>query len=128
MAGRYGMDKLNQALMIGYLILAALSLPFYRHVIIARVTLSIGYVLLALVILRMTSRNTAKRYQENQKFLAIWNRFLGRGRIGAKHLRERKTYHFYKCSECGQKIRIPKGKGKICITCPKCKHEFIKNS
>ena len=128
MTGRYGMDKLNQALLIGYLILVAFSLPFYRRIVFCRVTLSIGYLLLFLVLARMFSKNTAKRYQENQKFLSKWNILLGRIRIGIKHMKERKQYHFYTCSSCGQKIRIPKGKGKICITCPKCKHEFIKNS
>ncbi len=128
MAGRYGMDKLNQVLLAGYILLAALSLPFYHRSVIGRVTLIAGYVLLLLVIVRMISKNTTKRYQENQKFLAVWNPFLGRWRIRIKHMKERKNYHFYKCSACGQRIRIPKGKGKICITCPNCKHEFIKHS
>lgn len=41
---------------------------------------------------------------------------------------QRKIYKFFKCPKCAQKVRVPKGRGRICITCPKCKNEFIKVS
>ncbi|MCR4675383.1 MAG: hypothetical protein K5675_10245 [Lachnospiraceae bacterium] len=41
---------------------------------------------------------------------------------------QKKIYKFYTCSSCGQKVRVPKGKGKIEITCPKCKNTFIKRT
>ena len=77
---------------------------------------------------RMLSRKVEKRYQENQKFLN-WRYGLAVKKNRRKEqAQQRKIYHFYKCPSCRQKVRVPKGKGKICITCPKCKTEFIKKS
>ena len=77
---------------------------------------------------RIFSRNIQQRYAENQKYLNYryqmavkWDRFK-------KHLAQRKNYRFYKCPQCKQKVRVPKGRGKICITCPKCRTEFVKKS
>ena len=41
-----------------------------------------------------------------------------------------KTHRVYICpnKSCGQKIRVPKGKGKIEITCPKCGTEVCKEN
>lgn len=77
---------------------------------------------------RILSRNYTKRYQENQKFLQIKNQIVSRFQSEKSLMKQRKTHHIYKCPTCGQKIRIPRGKGRICITCPKCKTEFTKTS
>ena len=82
----------------------------------------------ALVLLFLSMKNISARYAENQKYLNYryqmavkWDRFK-------KHLAQRKNYRFYKCPQCKQKVRVPKGRGKICITCPKCRTEFVKKS
>ena len=61
--------------------------------------------------------------------------FLGVRRLGAvkwnaakARQEQKKIYRFYKCPQCRQRVRVPKGKGRICITCPKCRAEFIKKS
>ncbi|MCD7981014.1 MAG: zinc-ribbon domain-containing protein [Clostridiales bacterium] len=41
---------------------------------------------------------------------------------------QRKIYKFYMCPHCSQKVRVPKGKGRIEITCPKCRTTFIKTT
>ena len=128
MAGRYGSDHLNVCLLVIYLILSLVTIPFQKYLIGNVISMILSYALIILIFYRMFSKNVSKRYQENQKFLRVWNRLKGRWSVECRHLKERKDYHFYKCEQCGQKIRIPRGKGKICITCPKCKHEFIKNS
>ena len=42
--------------------------------------------------------------------------------------KDRKNYIYFKCKNCKQELRIPKGKGKIKVICPHCKHEEIKKS
>lgn len=76
----------------------------------------------------MCSRNTAKRYEENQRYVNFryertvqWNKFK-------KRMGQRKTYRFYKCPACRQEVRVPKGHGKIEISCPKCREKFIRRS
>lgn len=127
MAGRYGNDKLNQFMMAVFLGCAVLNL-FVRNAYASTVLNSWECLLILLVYIRMFSRNISKRYAENQKYLALENRlrrFFGQKRY---LMQQRKEYHIYKCPGCKQKIRIPKGKGKISIRCPKCGEEFIKNS
>ena len=77
---------------------------------------------------RMFSRNIYKRSAENQAFLARTYKlrcFFARQK---NLLAQRKTHHIYKCPTCKQKIRVPRGKGRIEIRCPKCNTRFIKNS
>ncbi len=127
MAGRYGNDKLNQFMMAVFLGCAVLNL-FVRNAYVSTVLNSWECLLILLVYIRMFSRNISKRYAENQKYLALENRlrrFWGQKRY---LIQQRKEYHIYKCPGCKQKIRIPRGKGKISIRCPKCGEEFIKNS
>ncbi len=127
MAGRYGNDKLNQFMMAVFLGCAVLNL-FVRNAYVSTVLNSWECLLILLVYIRMFSKNISKRYAENQKYLALENRlrrFFGQKRY---LMQQRKEYHIYKCPGCKQKIRIPRGKGKISIRCPKCGEEFIKNS
>ena len=77
---------------------------------------------------RILSRNTHKRYSENLKYLSYQNRvttWFGKQQVRFK---QRKDYHYYRCPQCGQQLRVPRGRGKISITCPKCGHQFIKKS
>ena len=123
MYGRYGVDELSKFMLLVTFILCIVSM-FVRTSIISLLIL----LLIVLTYFRMFSRNCSKRYQENLKFLKFKNK------IGAKLdsqkwiMKQRQTHHIYRCPTCGQKIRIPKGKGRICITCPKCKTEFTKTS
>ena len=111
MYGRYGVDQFSKCLVV----------------------LGILFLLLSLAILvysyfRMFSRNHSKRYAENQlylKYTAGIRKKISAIRYGFS---QRKHYHIYKGPSCGQKIRIPRGKGKIEIRCPKCNAHFIKKS
>ena len=123
MMGRYGIDQFSKLLIGVALFLWVLNM-FTNNFIIYILSLS----LMIYMYIRMFSRNIPKRYQENQKYLKIKNRLLRKFRSKKSEFIQRKTHHIYRCPGCRQKIRIPKGKGRICITCPKCKIEFTKTS
>lgn len=127
MQGRYGVDQLSNFLLWIGVILALLTMfmPYRIFVIVSWVLIIYAYV-------RILSKDTSKRYAQNQKFLdktfGIRNAFAKikyRIKYGKQATGQ---YRIYCCKKCGQKIRIPKGKGKIMITCPKCKYQFKKRS
>lgn len=123
MYGRYGIDTLGKFIVGVALGICVLNL--FLHSFILSILI---WALLIYSYYRMFSRNLQKRYNENVKFLNFKNRIIGRFKKEQSYMKQRKTHHIYKCPTCRQKIRIPKGKGRICITCPKCKTEFTKTS
>lgn len=122
MWGRYGNDQLNRFLMIIVLVFLVLSMifrgPFY---FLALAALIYSY-------FRMFSRNIAKRSAENQWYLKKSMKARGFFQKKKRELSQRKQYHIYKCPNCKQKIRVPRGRGRIAITCRKCGTEFVKKS
>ena len=115
MAGRYGTDKLNMAILctgLGFTFLSML-IPVATVKMIFT-TVSYGFMILA--ICRSLSRNIYKRYEENRKFLLFFQKLKD------------KEHCYYNCPRCHQQVRVPKGKGKIAISCPKCKEKFIKHT
>ena len=115
MLGRYGADKLNMAILSAGVLLSLLAL-FTRNALLDGSFTILAYGLMLWAIFRMLSRNTYKRYQENRKYL----RFLER-------IKDRE-HRYFECPRCRQSVRVPRGKGKISITCPKCKENFIKKT
>lgn len=115
MQGRYGGDKLNTALIWtafgAFLISVLIPVALVKLVI-----LPIYYGLLGYAVFRMLSRNTYKRYRENCRYL----RFVER-------LRDRE-HRYFDCPRCRQPVRVPRGKGKIAIRCPKCQEKFIRKT
>lgn len=123
MTGRYGFDSFSKFLMSIALVLCILDI-FVDSIILH----SWFVVIIIYVYYRMFSKNINKRYQENTKYLQIKNKVVAKFNSEKSMMKQRKTHHIYKCPTCRQKIRIPRGKGRICITCPKCKTEFTKTS
>ena len=66
--------------------------------------------------------------EENQKFVNFRYRIVVKWDKMKKRMAQRKTYKFFKCPTCKQEVRVPKGHGKIEITCPKCRERFVKHS
>ena len=115
MQGRYGTDKLNTAILLAGLAACLLQM-FLPGAILKLTMMLLSYGCMFWAIFRALSRNTYKRYQENRKYL----RFLDRIKD--------KEHKYFDCPRCRQSVRVPRGKGKISITCPKCKNKFIKKT
>jgi len=115
MTGRYGTDKLNIWILVAALLLCLVNLFLPKGV--AQLALCVLiYALTVWAIFRCFSRNTYKRYQENRRFLQLLDRVKDR-----KH-------RYFDCPKCRQQVRVPRGKGRISITCPKCKEKFIRKT
>ena len=122
MYGRYGNDQFNLFLIGTYLVLYLLFVltgfaPLYW----------LSLVLIAYSLFRLLSRNPARRRSENARFLSIVNPVL-------RWLRLRRTIHrdkehrYFKCPNCGPQLRVPRGKGKITVTCRGCGASFQEKS
>lgn len=122
MAGRYGTDQLNLAIMVVYL---ALYLIFaFTHV---AALYWIALVLILVTLIRCFSRNIAHRRAENAKFLQLTapvRRFC-KNRITRMQDRD---HRYFRCPNCGQQMRVPKGKGRITVHCRSCGATFEKKS
>jgi hypothetical protein len=115
MTGRYGTDKLNMFL-LGMGLFACFLNIFAQNVIAGLILTAISYSFMILALFRCFSRNTYKRYRENRKYLLLVERVRDR------------EHRYFTCPRCRQTVRVPRGKGKIAITCPKCKEKFTKKA
>ena len=110
MAGRNGVDTLAWSLCIlgiGLNLIGTFAkLPLF---------IFLAYIPLILSMFRIFSRNVSKRYAENQRFTQVFQRLKGR-----------RDHCYFKCPRCKTRVRVPRGKGKIRITCPSCRETFIK--
>lgn len=135
MRGRYGMDNFNRSLMIVGLVLIIVNMFLRSGLLNFLIVLLLIY-----IYCRMFSRNINARYGENQKYLQFISRFKNRRSIGTGDRSETKsesagfgfagkkdnTHRILRCPGCGEKLRVPKGAGKINIHCPYCNTSFIK--
>lgn len=115
MEGRYGTDKLNTTILFAGVIVCIIEI-FIPFAAAKMVLTMLSYGLMILAIFRAFSRQTYKRYQENRKYLMLLERLKD------------KEHRYFDCPRCRQPVRVPKGKGKIAITCPKCREKFIKKT
>ena len=123
MYGRYGVDQLSRSMMVLVIVLVVLGIFFKTRLIDWAST-----ILLILVYFRMFSRNINKRYQENMKYMVVHNKMMAKYNGWKDAFACRKTHKVFACPSCGQKVRVPRGKGKVKVHCPKCNTSFIKNS
>ena len=117
MYGRNGVDALNWALIALEFALSVVC-SFVRAHAVASVLSFLSFVLMFIVLIRIFSRNLDQRRAENAKFLAWWMPKANAMR-GAQARRADKAHKYVRCS-CGAYCRVPKGVGKVELTCPKC--------
>ena len=120
---RYGTDGLNQFLSIASLVLLLIA-------IVSRISLFtwLSAAPLLFCCYRTFSRNISKRTEENYKFYTLKDRVGNKFRGLKEQWANRKVYHYYRCPQCRQKLRVPRGRGRIQISCPRCGTQFIKKS
>ena len=126
MAGRNGVDQLNNFLLALDVLLAVLASVVGGA--FGRVSYALVLGLLVVIYLRMFSRNLMRRRQENGKYLQLKGRFLGRFRLLKERWVQRRDYKFFTCPACHTTLRVPKGRGKIRIVCRKCGSSFTRKS
>lgn len=130
MYGRNGADSLNWAIFILYLaavLVRAIVVATTTNVTVYAFFNALAFALVLLYLFRALSRNLEKRQAENQHFLRWWGpkqRALRNWQLR----RQDKTHCYIKCKHCGTRCRVPRGMGKIQITCPKCKEKFIRKT
>ena len=115
MMGRYGTDRLNMVILSVGLAASLLSV-ILRAPVMDLVLFVLSYGMMFWAIFRTLSRTTYKRYQENRKFLQLVGRIKDR------------EHRYFDCPKCRQMVRVPRGKGKISITCPRCREKFVKKT
>ena len=123
MIGRYGPDQLNIALLITSVVIGLVG-----AIINISVLTIIGDIILVYTLFRMFSKNIPARRRENDKFIKFWWPIKTKIRNKIAQFKSRKNYCFFNCPECKNTLRVPRGKGKIQITCPKCGERFIKKT
>lgn len=120
MYGRYGVDELSIFLVITSIVVMVIGRIFYK---IPFITI-ISDIIIILYLFRIFSKNISKRQQENYKYIQLKNRILYRFQKKKSNVIDMKSFKILKCPECGQKLRVPRKKGKITVTCSKCRKEF----
>lgn len=128
MYGRYGNDELNQFLFKLVFLSLVISLLLGKTNFIGNLFYYLALIIVAFIYYRMFSKNFNKRYGERSAYLNLSNKVKLYLDKQGKIIQQKKSYAFFKCPSCKQKVRVPKGKGKISIHCPKCNVDFIKKS
>ncbi|MBQ5824488.1 MAG: hypothetical protein IIW48_06730 [Clostridia bacterium] len=123
MQGRYGIDEISYCLLAISFILMIISrfdkLWFFYFPALVPLVLSI---------IRALSKNITARISEREKFLKAAEPIKAFIKLQRNKIRDRKTHKYFKCKKCNSVLRVPIGKGKIAITCPKCGNKFNKKT
>lgn len=121
--GRNGPDGFGRFILFLSVLLSLIQI-FYK----SRVFYALSWLLFIYVFFRMFSKNIWKRQKENQQFYQWFSPVIQKYTLWIQKIKNHRRYRYLKCPKCKQEIRVPKGKGKIRIHCPKCKEIFESKS
>ena len=119
MQGRNGVDDFAKFTMGVAFVSIILAMFMGNGSLLGSLLDTIGLLAIVYTYYRILSKNIQKRYEENQKYLSMTSKVRTRFQKEKNLMMQRKTHHIYTCPGCGQKIRIPRGRGKIEIDSPK---------
>jgi hypothetical protein len=119
MYGRYGIDKMNTVILVFGLLLSLFDSLFPPLIFLS-------FALYAFTIFRIFSRNIPARQKELVAFLKLWQPVQNWFFLQRKKFKDRNLYKYFKCPNCKQDLRAPKGSGKIMVTCQKCRKQFTR--
>lgn len=126
MSGRYGSDELSRLLSIVSVVLIVLNLIFSNF--LGGILWYIALAILIYAYFRILSRNIDKRRSENAAYLRARSRVTDGFRNWRDRSSQRRDYCFFRCPSCKSMLRVPRGKGKIRVTCRKCGTAFEKRT
>lgn len=106
--GRYGQDDLGKAILIFSLLTYVLGVVIQNKLI-----LLLSVMELIIVLYRALSRQYWNRSEENIRYMSYI-------KLWKLRYENRKHSRIFICKRCGRYIRVPKGKGKIQVTCTVC--------
>ncbi|MBR2721642.1 MAG: hypothetical protein IKB75_02570 [Clostridia bacterium] len=136
MYGRYGNDELSRFLSVTSLILIVVTMILTLFTGPGRLWLNLITLLLYVLswglmiwsIVRGFSKNLTQRRKERATYLRLAEKWRAPFRLWKNKHRDRKTHRYFKCKRCHAVLRVPKGKGEIIITCPKCQNKLAKKT
>ncbi len=124
MYGRNGVDRLGLTMIWAALLMDIINMLLREKPVVSGITGLVSGVLLFTALFRMFSRNLEKRRAENTRFMEkVWWP-VSRRMAGARQQRMDKEHRYFTCHRCGAVCRVPRGKGRIVITCPRCGGEI----
>ncbi len=122
MLGRNGVDFLNKHLFRIAAIIAGLNLLFLGRIG------SVPFLIAGYALFRTLSRNLPMRQAEDMVARAKYDRAKEKISGALHRAKQIRDFRFFSCPGCSSYLRVPRGKGRIQVTCPRCGHRFDRKS
>lgn len=122
MYGRNGVDLFSRFLT--YAALALIVLNLLIRGVVGSILWYLALIILIYAYFRIFSKNLSKRREENARYCQVRSQVVNGVRDWKERRRQRKDFCFFRCPSCRAMLRVPRGKGKIRVTCRKCGTAF----